>query len=109
MSTDAERSAVIRYQAAHIEVRARSMHDDVLAAVDAHDPSTKPGLVHTGWWPGELEAVALNLWTRWGPSWVECNADHPEARPDLNRWSRWRVAVPKEVAASLREAVVRGT
>lgn len=48
--------------------------------------------VWTGQRPGEAEAVEMGLWCRWGPPWIECSADHPEARPDLNRVSivgRW--------------------
>jgi hypothetical protein len=64
-------------------------------------PDIEPGHdcgvdVWSGWWPGYLEAAALGLWCRWGPQWVPCGADHPDARPDLNRlvteceWDRVR-------------------
>lgn len=45
--------------------------------------------VWTGWWPGTVEAIQLDLWCYWGPDfgqhgWVKCSSDHPGARPDLN-------------------------
>lgn len=48
--------------------------------------------VWTGVWPGDLDAIALGLFCYWGPPWIECGPDHPEARPDLNRLAtvgRW--------------------
>ena len=47
---------------------------------------TLDALPWTGLWPGELEAIELGLWCRWGPPWIKCNGDHPDARPDLNAW-----------------------
>lgn len=41
--------------------------------------------VWTGDWPGEADARRLGLWIYWGPPWIRCTADHPEATPDLNR------------------------
>lgn len=44
----------------------------------------------TGYWPGELEAALMGYWCYWDenahPKWQVCNAAHPEARPDLNRY-----------------------
>lgn len=45
--------------------------------------------IWTGIWPGELDAIRLNKFVRWGPPWIECPMDHPEARPDLNCLSRY--------------------
>ena len=52
--------------------------------------------VWTGFWPGELEARAMNWWSRctpwpgqkYGP-YVDCPPDHPDASPDLNRYSSY--------------------
>lgn len=47
-----------------------------------------------GTWPGEADAARLGLWCRWGPPWLPCGPDHPDAIPDLNelpvkaRWDR---------------------
>lgn len=42
--------------------------------------------VWTGVWPGEAEAREAGWWCRMGPGgWIECDADHPDARPNLNR------------------------
>lgn len=41
--------------------------------------------VWLGFWAMERDAVALDLWCRWGPGWIPCERDHPDATPDLNR------------------------
>lgn len=41
--------------------------------------------IWTGFWPGTIEALELGLFSRWGPPWIECDALHPDAGPDLNR------------------------
>jgi len=41
----------------------------------------------TGLWPGEAEAMALDLWCKWTDhGWETVTKDDPEARPDLNRF-----------------------
>lgn len=60
-----------------------------------HDCGTD---IWTGEYPGLDDARRLNLWCYWGPTWVVCDANHPDADPDLNRlvstcrWDRatWR-------------------
>lgn len=66
--------------------------------------------VWTGQWPGEADAIALGLWSRWLPTgrWELCPPDAPGARPALSflrpphaRWDRDQqrfvaVAQPKE-------------
>lgn len=37
-----------------------------------------------GEWPGVKEARLYNLYCYWGPPWVKCSKDHPQAREDLN-------------------------
>lgn len=38
-----------------------------------------------GEWPGTKECREFDLWCRWTLNgWVPCDADHPEAREDLN-------------------------
>lgn len=51
----------------------------------------------TGYWPGSVEAAEFDWWIYWdgpdpergwdyrGRGWVRVTADHPDARPDLNR------------------------
>jgi hypothetical protein len=45
----------------------------------------------TGYWPGALECIRLKFFCYEDPSrstgeyWVQCDQDHPKARPDLNR------------------------
>lgn len=53
--------------------------------------------VWTGWWPGTIECIELDLWVNMiDPGqpgnekgryikWEPCEADHPNARVDLNR------------------------
>lgn len=64
--------------------------------------------VWTGEWPGEDEAAALGWYAYFGPEadppeagWIRCTADHPGARPDLNRLTidgRWDREAHKWVA-----------
>jgi hypothetical protein len=39
----------------------------------------------TGEQPGEAEAREYGFYCYWNGHWVRCSADHPGARPDLNR------------------------
>lgn len=41
----------------------------------------------TGTWPGEEECIAFGWYSRLAPGhgWVQCEKDHPDAGPDLNR------------------------
>ena len=41
--------------------------------------------IWTGRWPGEAEAEEFGWFVRWGPPWIECGPDHPDALPNLNR------------------------
>lgn len=45
--------------------------------------------VWSGRWPGDADAERLGWYAYFvpngNPSWVPCAADHPGARPDLNR------------------------
>jgi hypothetical protein len=68
---------------------------------DAHDsivemlsgtPPTNPTPAHecipdvwSGLWPGVAECREYGWYSRWGPPWVRCEPDHPEATEDLNR------------------------
>lgn len=38
-----------------------------------------------GEWPGVKECRELDLWCRWGPPWIPCDRNHPDATEDLNR------------------------
>lgn len=38
-----------------------------------------------GYWPMARDAANLGFWCRWGPPWIPCNEDHPDASEDLNR------------------------
>lgn len=43
---------------------------------------------HDGHYPGTKLAVEQGWYSYWGPGpgpWIECDKDHPEATPDLNR------------------------
>lgn len=72
--------------------------DDLAHYLSLDDPDHDCGEdIWTGEWPGDADAAAAGLWCYWGPDygergWVECDAAHPGARPDLNRLvtdSRW--------------------
>lgn len=73
------------------------------AHYELDDPDHNCGQdVWTGHWPGELDAVERGLWCYWGPPWIPCGPEHPDARPDLNRLTtegRWDREVQKWVAA----------
>lgn len=63
-----------------------------LVAGDDADPDHRCGHdVETGVWPGEEDCERLDLWCRWGPPWIPCRRDHPDATHDLNalRWYDW--------------------
>lgn len=67
--------------------------DDLAHHLDLDDPDHDCGVdIWTGEWPGEGDARALGFYCYWGPPWIECEPDHPGARPDLNRLAthaRW--------------------
>lgn len=69
--------------------------DELAYHLSLDDPDHDCGEdVWTGVWPGDADAIAMNVWVRWGPPWIACRGDHPDARPDLNalttvgRWDR---------------------
>ncbi len=43
-----------------------------------------------GMWPGEAECREFGWYVRWeeGKGWVQCEEDHPDAGPDLNKLAR---------------------
>ena len=43
-----------------------------------------PDLPWTGVFPGLAEAAELGLFCYWDKRWLVCEADHPQAQPDLN-------------------------
>lgn len=50
------------------------------------DESDGPeALPWTGVWPGVEECIEYGFYCRWGPPWIPCDKDHPDAGPDLNR------------------------
>jgi hypothetical protein len=53
---------------------------------EEHEDSTLPA-IWTGIWPGEIECVEYDLWSKWveGEGWVETTADDPEREPNLNK------------------------
>lgn len=53
---------------------------------EEHEDSTLPS-IWTGIWPGEIECVEYDLWSKWvdGKGWVETTADDPDRGPDLNK------------------------
>lgn len=65
--------------------------------VDPDDPHDCGKDAWTGYWPGSREAAEFGWWVYWdgpdpdrgwdyrGRGWVRVSADHPGARPDLNR------------------------
>ena len=40
---------------------------------------------HPGWYPGTALAVEKGWYVYWGPPWICCDKEHPEASPDLSR------------------------
>lgn len=40
---------------------------------------------YNGFWAGELEAIELGWFVRWGPPWIPCEPDNIVAVPDLNK------------------------
>ncbi len=60
--------------------------DDLAYYLGLDDPLHDCGEdLWTGQWPGNDDAAEMGLWTYWGPPWIECGPDHPQARPDLNK------------------------
>jgi hypothetical protein len=69
--------------------------------LDRLDEIDRDGCGHdvwTGQWPGTEDAARLGWWARWADpekllGWVECDADHPDAQPDIARlrppYARW--------------------
>jgi hypothetical protein len=49
------------------------------------DLQTNPRQPWDGEWPGAKECRMLGFWCRWGPGWIPCDSDHPDATEDLNR------------------------
>lgn len=55
---------------------------------DGNDPEPEPW---SGIWPGKVEAAALGWFSvMTDEGWCTCKADHPEASPDLNRYSTYQ-------------------
>ncbi|MGD9726296.1 MAG: hypothetical protein AB7L09_01470 [Nitrospira sp.] len=58
--------------------------------IERHDPTK---VRWNGVWPGTLDCIRLGFFCYPDPSrstgsyWVSCNADHPQAVPDMNRLS----------------------
>ena len=48
--------------------------------------------VWTGIWPGTIECIEYDLFSYWGPPWIECGKDHPGAGPDYNALGRLHAA-----------------
>lgn len=42
------------------------------------------GAIWTGIWPGILECQEFGFWSYWGPPFIKCTKDHPDATEDLN-------------------------
>jgi primosomal protein N' len=50
-----------------------------------HDNCDDPeNTTWTGEWPGVAECKEFDLWSYFGPPWIVCKADHPQAVEDLN-------------------------
>lgn len=75
---------------------------------EAQHPGTCGGYINTGLWPGYVECVEWGWYCRWGPPWIECEPDHPDAGPDLNKLGLmaargivvWSMELQRYVAAS---------
>ena len=60
--------------------------DELAYHYSLDDPEHDCGLdIWTGEYPGVSDAREMDIWVRWGPPWIECASDHPDASPDLNR------------------------
>jgi hypothetical protein len=65
---------------------APDLADDLAYHLDLDDPDHDCGEdIWTGEWPDKADAAALGWYSYFGPPWIRCSADHPEATPDLNR------------------------
>ena len=49
------------------------------------DEITHDRIPWDGEWPGAKACREFDLWCRWGPPWLPCDCDHPDATEDLNR------------------------
>ena len=56
-----------------------------MLSCDCAVESVHPRIPWNGEWPGVAECREYGFWCYWGPPWISCNKDHPEAREDLNR------------------------
>lgn len=54
----------------------------------------------TGEWPGITQCREYNFWCYWGPPWIRCSKEYPEATEDLNTLyteCRWDIEKQKMV------------
>lgn len=83
---------VATMQAEHYDIYCNGLPDDMMAK---YDEFVRPHLIPwDGVWPGVRECREYGFWSKWvdGTGWVECDANDPEAREDLNKLamlSKW--------------------
>lgn len=77
--------------------------DELAAYLSLDDPEHDCGEdIWSGVWPGREDAAALGWYSYFGPPWIRCGPDHPQATPDLNRLveeGRWDRENKRWVAA----------
>jgi hypothetical protein len=77
--------------------------DELAYHLDLDDPNHDCGEdIWTGIWPGEEECIEFGWYTKWTDhGWEKCEADDPDATPDLNRliYAKWNREQRKFVLA----------
>jgi hypothetical protein len=69
----------------HPEIYTGGATDEMYEVLDAEVERLGGRLPWTGEFPGCAECREFDLWSYWGPPWISCHRDHPQASEDLNR------------------------
>jgi hypothetical protein len=71
----------------HPEIFMQGPTEEMYPALEREVERVGGRMPWTGEYPGSAECRELGFWCRWveGQGWVDCEANHPEAREHLNR------------------------
>ena len=66
-----------------------------------------PRIAWDGEWPNSAACREFGFWCYWGPGWIRCEQDHPQATGDMNRLHsecRWDADLQKWVLIKAKDA-----